>query len=100
MVWVRLPLCIAAISVPFMVPMLGAQSEHATRAGETCQASSIVQDCRVDITLHGKNKGVRIEFDLETGKGRLTDLTSGQVTPLEVGERSTGGSEMRERRAR
>ena len=88
MVWVRVSLCIAAISVPFVVPTLGAQSEHATRAGESCQASSVVQDCRVDITLHGKNKGVRIEFDLETGKGRLTDLTSGKVTPFEVSERS------------
>jgi hypothetical protein len=96
MVWVRVSLGIAAISVPIIVPMLGAQSEYATHAGETCQASSSVQNCRVDITLHGKNKGVRIEFDLETGKGRLTDLMSGKVTPLETSERSGGAREMRE----
>jgi hypothetical protein len=96
MVWVRLSLGIAAISVPIIVLMLGAQSEYATHAGETCQASSSVQNCRVDITLHGKNKGVRIEFDLETGKGRLTDVTSGKVTPLEISERSAAAPEMHE----
>ena len=100
MVWMRVSLCIATISVLFMVPTLGAQSERSTQAGETCQASSIVQDCRVDITLQGKNKGVRIEFDLATGKGSLTDLTSGKVTPFEVSERSAARGEMRERPSR
>jgi hypothetical protein len=86
--WVRVSLGIAAISVPFTGAMLAAQGAEAPRAGETCQASSVVQNCRVDITLQGKHRGVRIEFDLETGKGRLTDLISGKVTPLEVSGRS------------
>lgn len=88
MVWVRVSLCIAAISVLYMVPTLGARSDHSTQAGESCQASSVVQNCRLDITLQGREKGVRIEFDLETGKGRLTDITSGKVMPIEISEGS------------
>lgn len=90
MVWVRVGLSVATVSLLFLVPILRVNGEHASQRGGSCQASSSVQDCRVRIALQGKDKKVRIDFDLETGKGQVTDLTSGKVIPIDISEGTVG----------